>query len=141
MLMFRRWVPTVVLTCLSVAIASPGGLLPYPRSEVPTGQAGAVYVVSETNISSTADKVTIQTLAGVLARHSPRIYTIKSADPTFTPTCMNDDTTVFWLNDLESHHNITFDYTYLSNSRGLLQLFADSLSGFVAYDPNTQTLR
>ena len=85
--------------------------LPYPRSAIPTGQAGVIYVLSEANISARADQVSLQTLAGTLARHSPRIYTIKSASPALTPTSMNDDTTVFWLNDLIQHHALHFDYT------------------------------
>jgi hypothetical protein len=119
----------LVVACSAVS-------LPYPRSIVPTGQAGPIFVVSESNISTLADKVTLQTLAGVVARHSPRIYTIKSASPALKPTSMDQDTTVFWLHDLAEHHGIEFNYTYLSSIHGLLRFFASNVSGFVAYDPN-----
>ena len=52
--------------------------LPYARSAVPTGQTGPIFVVSQAAIAQQADQATLGTLAGVLARHSPRIYTIKS---------------------------------------------------------------
>ena len=46
-------------------------LLPYPRSEIPTGRDGPIFVVSETAIAAKPDQVTLETLAGVLARRSP----------------------------------------------------------------------
>jgi hypothetical protein len=113
--------------------------LPYPRSAVPTGQAGPIFVVSEHNISAQADQVTLQTLAGMLARDSPRIYTIKGESPALTPTSADDDTTVFWLHDLATHHGVQFDYTYLHSLHGLLAMFAPNVTGFVAYDPATQS--
>ena len=66
------------LALLAAIAADADDLLPYPRSQVPTGQAGPIFVISETSIPAKEDQVTLHTLAGVLARHSPRIYTIKS---------------------------------------------------------------
>ena len=112
-------------------------LLPYAKSVIPTGQAGPIFVISETSLSAKADQVTLQTLSGQLARYSPRIYTIKSANASLTPESINDDTTVFWLHDLAEHHNILFNFTYLHNPRGLLRLFAHNISAYVLYDPTT----
>ena len=95
------------------------------------------FVISETSLPAKADQVTLQTLSGQLARHSPRIYTIKSANASLTPESINDDTTVFWLHDLAVHHNILFNFTYLHNPRGLLRLFAHNISAYVLYDPTT----
>ena len=122
---------------ISVVSALPNSTLPYPRSEVQTGQAGPIFVVSEASIAARADQVTLQTLAGVIARHSPRVYTIKSATTELTPATVNDDTTVFWLHDLATHHGITFNETFLHDLAGLIRHFAHTLTGFVKYDPST----
>ena len=125
-------------TLVSVSSALPNGTLPYPRSEVPTGQAGQIFVFSEASVPARADQVTLQTLAGVISRHSPRIYTIKSATTKLTPTSVDDDTTVFWLHDLAQHHGIAFNESYLHDLSGLVGHFADDyLTGFVKYDPST----
>ena len=128
----------IVVTVCGVTLGSnPETLLPYAKSVVPTGQAGPIFVISETSLPDKPDQVTIQTLSGQLARYSPRIYTIKSANISLTSESINDDTTVFWLHDLAEHHNVSFNLTYLHNPRGLLRLFSKNISAFVVYDPTT----
>ena len=127
----------VMMVCGVTLGSNPEALLPYAKSVVPTGQAGPIFVISELSIPEKADQVTIQTLSGQLARYSPRIYTIKSANMSLMPESIDDDTTVFWLHDLAKHHNISFDPTYLHNPRGLLRLFSKNISAFVVYDPAT----
>ena len=72
--------PLLMLSLGLMASASTAAAvdLPYVRSAVPTGQAGPIFVVSQAAVAQQADQATLGTLAGVLARHSPRIYTIKS---------------------------------------------------------------
>ena len=78
----------------AVRAAEPApALLPYPRSARPLLPGSRAFVVSENpnngNVPITkADLVTLQTLAGMLARHSPQIYTIKSASAScHSPGC------------------------------------------------------
>ena len=105
--------------------------LPYPRSLSPSS---SVYVVSTAAIEKD-DQVTLQTLAGVLARSAPAIYTVAS-DPA-APAA--DDTTVFWLRQLEARTSITFHYDYLHDFRSLLTRFAPNVTGYVRYSPQTKS--
>ena len=104
--------------------------LPYPSSKIPTGQDGQIYVFSEYN-QTLPDRVTIATLSGNIARHSPKIYTIKSQNGKITNTSVDEDTTVFWLHDLKTHHNISFNYTYMHDINRLIRHFADIINGIV----------
>ena len=92
-----------------------------------------------------APQVTLQTLAGVLARHSPRIYTVTAA-----PGSVDDlktDASLFWLeqiqSDASSYNNLEFDDTYLHDFKGLLAHVvaaeAGVVDGFVKYDPATNS--
>ena len=81
--------------------------------------------------------MTIATLSGNIARHSPKIYTIKSQNGKITNTSVDEDTTVFWLHDLKTHHNISFNYTYMHDMNGLIRHFADIINGIVIYDPKS----
>ena len=76
-------------------------LLPYPRSLHPAGALAPLYVVRATNLSR-ADVVTLQTLAGVLARTSPSIYVVNSEPDPDAPGYDGKEATVFWLRQLES---------------------------------------
>jgi hypothetical protein len=128
------WLGMAVAQCDTTATSAAAAIdLPYPRAAVPTGQAGPIFVISQASISSQADQATLGTLQGVVARHSPRIYTIKSASPKLQPDSVDTDTTVFWLHDLETHHGLTFDYTHLNDLPALITLFSSNLTGFVAY--------
>ena len=57
----------VVVSLIGPATAD-SSILPYPRSPTPTGAAGPIWVVDASAITDHADRVTLQTLAGVLAR-------------------------------------------------------------------------
>lgn len=131
----------LVVLLVAVLELQAGGATPYPypRSTVPTGQAGPIFVVSQLGLPKDY-QVTLGTLAGVLARYSPRIYSIKSGSPKLLPTSVDDDTTVFWLHDLAQHHNIAFNYSYLNDLESLIALPAikANISGFVQYDPSTR---
>ena len=107
-------------------------LFPYARSVSPTGSE-LIYVISETAIPHQGDQVTIQTLSGLLARDTPRIYTIKSKFPNLTNVSIDNDTTVFWLNDLETHHGIKFSFQYLHDPESLINEFIDEIKGYVIY--------
>eukprot|EP01052_Picozoa_sp_SAG31_P012163 SAG31_NODE_705_length_12695_cov_3.147007_1_plen_162_part_00 len=111
---------------VETAAASSAELLPYPRSQYPTGGlpgAKELFVISEANITGKSDQVTAQTLSGVLARVSP----------------VDEDTTVFWLHYLQSNHGLQFDFRFLGDLKGLLKHFAQNVSGYVKYDPSTKS--
>lgn len=121
------------------AAAPPSDLLPYPRSAISAGAAGTpVFVVSNGNLSRT-EQVTVSTLAGVLARHTPSLYTLNTlagADAT--------DTTFFWLNVLKNTTTIAFDDRFMAstlngNLAPLLTHFSANISGFVQYDSTTDS--
>eukprot|EP01051_Picozoa_sp_SAG22_P012179 SAG22_NODE_1243_length_5022_cov_3.983953_4_plen_148_part_00 len=87
-----------------------------------------------------SDQVTLQTLAGLLARTSPRIYTIKSASPALTNRSVDDDTTVFWLADLQAEPwSLQFSFKYLHDLPGLLGHFRKDIAGYVKYDTTTKS--
>ena len=68
---------------VAVAIAAVQSVdLPYPRSLFP---ARTVFVASTVGLSHD-DQVTLQTLAGVLARTTPSIYTVDSATSSASAT-------------------------------------------------------
>ena len=119
-----RWAPPTP----TPSLLQPGDL-PYPRSATP---ASHVQVVSTTGLSHD-DAVTLQTLAGVLARDQPQLYTIDSPSPTHP---VEGDTTVFWLHEMVKHGMITVSYEHLSDFPALLGHFAPKISGFVTYDPS-----
>ena len=104
--------------------------LPYPRPHIPLNANATVFVVLTANLSH-SDQVTLQTLAGGLARNTPRIYTVDSL-PTAPDT---DDTTVLWMDELAK--TIKFDPAYLTDFRGLLRHFAAEIGGYVRYDPQS----
>ena len=108
--------------------------LPYPRSTVPAGAEAPVYVMNSETLSH-EDSVTLQTLAGVLARHTPRVYTVDS--PPAAPS--RADTTHFWLQQLQLQTSIVFRYDYLNAFYGLLDHFAHNITGFVRYNARTNS--
>ena len=103
--------------------------LPYPHS---LERAGALFVVSMRGLS-TADQTTLGTLAGVLARQTPQIYTVAGA--------VNDtagDAAAFWLSRLvATEPHIRADTRFLHDLPGLIMHFGSKLDGFVLYDDQT----
>jgi hypothetical protein len=87
-----------------------------------------VLVVCSGCLPDHHDQVTLQTLAGALARHSPTIFTVDSDPP--APT----DTTWLWLRTLEAQTPLAFSHTYLHDLPGLLRRFAPNITGYVTYD-------
>jgi len=134
---------SVVFTALSSAVyvsAVASDVLPYPRSATPTGSS-AIHIVDASNLTDHADQVTLQTLAGVLARNTPGIYTVTAAPGTVDD--LKTDASLFWLeqmqSDASSYNNLTFDDTYLHDFHGLLAKEAGVVDGFVKYDPTTNS--
>jgi hypothetical protein len=106
--------------------------LPYPTSLHPTGSA-PLFIVSLQNLSK-ADSVTVCSLAGVVARVTPQVYTVAGA--------MNDttgDAAAFWLSELRASHALRVDTSYLGNLPGLLANFRSQLDGFVYYNATTSS--
>ena len=106
--------------------------LPYPRSASPTG-AAPLFVVSERGLSP-ADMVTVGTLAGVVARAVPQIYTVAGG--------LNDtatDAAAFWLSELSrTTPSLRVNATFLHDLPGLLTHFGSShIDGFVTHNANT----
>ena len=128
---------SVLLSAVAASAAPP--LLPYPRSTRAAGEGDdVVFIVSNANLSRT-EQVTVSTLSGVLARDSPRLYRLNT--PEGDPT----DTTHLWLNVLRNTTTIEFDDTTLLPStlagsiETLLAHFSRNISGFVLYDPTTNS--
>jgi hypothetical protein len=141
------------------AAAPSTAVLPYPRSAAPAGTDGPLYLVSTQNMTEPADVVTLATLAGVLARRSPRIYVVNSDPAAFDPADPTSDTTVFWWQQMKAALGpataaggggggggvgggggaglVEFDeHTHLHGDlAGLLRRFAGSLIGYVTYSP------
>ena len=85
---------------------------------------GPVFVVSTSSIPTHEGKVTLMTLAGLVARKAPSIYTVDT-DPT-SPGAAAADTTVFWLEQLQADSkrlNLTFDMRYVNDFAGVLAHF------------------
>ena len=130
------------LTILADAVAVrqhglPGSLLPYPRSLHPAGSLGSLYVFPITNLSNPVDVVTVETLAGVLARTSPTIYV------TTASLSSTSDTTVFWLHQLQARHSgsVSFDETTFADGdlQKLLRHFRSNITGYVKFNPSTNS--
>ena len=112
-------------------------LLPYPRSLHPAGSLGSLYVFPITNLANPVDVVTVETLAGVLARTSPTIYV------TATALSASSDTTVFWLRQLQARHSgsVSFDETTFADGdlQKLIRHFQSNITGYVTFDPSTNS--
>eukprot|EP00756_Hemistasia_phaeocysticola_P053605 Hpha_TRINITY_DN29456_c0_g1::TRINITY_DN29456_c0_g1_i1::g.70172::m.70172 len=127
--------PAVLLSCC--AAVAHATLLPYPKSKLPCGAAGPLHVVSTANMTA-SEVVTLQTLAGVLARDSPSIYVVKS-NPAED---VADDETVFWLHELERYYKeaVPLSYTYLNGDvSGLLRQYRGNITGYVWYEGGNTT--
>ena len=95
--------------------------LPYPVSANPTGNA-PLFVVSTRSLS-VSDQVTLGTLAGVLARQTPSIYTVAKE-----PNATAADAAAFWLARLlHTSPKLRIDTRYLDDLPGLLTHFRRQL--------------
>jgi hypothetical protein len=113
----------------------PGPLLPYPRSPLPVGAAGPLYVVATDGVGSKADLVTLETLGGVLARRSPKLYTVPSP-PAEGGDGSRDSSEHFWSRTLASDLGVKLDTRYLGDVRGFFRHFASSVAGYVRFNLN-----
>ena len=84
---------------------------------------------------SISDHVTIETLAGVLARVTPRLYVVNTIAHDMT------DSAAFWLAAAlrKNHPHITVNETFFRRDpRALLRHFKSSIDGYVLYDPSNK---
>ena len=115
--------------------AHPEPLLPYPRSQLPVGADGPLYVVATDEVGSTADLVTLETLGGVLARRSPKLYTVPSP-PERGGDSSGDSSEHFWSQTLASDLGVKLDTRYVGDVRGFFRHFASSVTGYVLFNLN-----
>ena len=115
--------------------AHPGPLLPYPRSQLPVGADGPLYVVATDGVGSTADLLTLETLGGVLARRSPKLYTVPSP-PGGGGDSSGDSSEHFWSRTLASELGVKLDTRYLGDVRGFFRHFASYVAGYVRFNLN-----
>ncbi|MDR3628223.1 MAG: GxGYxYP family putative glycoside hydrolase [Ignavibacteriaceae bacterium] len=90
---------------------------PYPVSQKPD----TLFVINDNNFSDT-ELLTIQTLQGILAQTKPRIYRVRG------------DGYPLWLNDLKSYYEVTTNYTYSADLKGLLSHFKNEINGYLLTD-------
>ena len=109
--------------------ASSLGYAPYPTPLSPTGTA-PLFLVSGNGLSD-ADRTTLATLSGLLARDTPQIYAIDADPRPFDPT--NPNAYDLWLSELETHYSVKTDASYLHDFNGLLSHFIANASAIVGY--------
>ena len=103
-------------------------LLPFPRSQIPVGSDGPLFVVATDDIPSQEDRVTLETLGGVLARRSPKLYTVPS------PAGRQESHEHFWLAHIAHDLGVEMDRRYIHNASGFFEHFASSVAGYVRFD-------
>lgn len=110
----------------SVDLAACDG--PYPCSRRPTGSA-PLHVVSHSRLSR-ADIVTLDTLAGILARDTPRIFRLEDAGGSKS----NGDNW-FWLRRLRDVYGVETNYTLLNAAAWeLAREFRNHIRGYVLFN-------
>ena len=109
--------------------ASSLGYAPYPTPLSPTGTA-PLFLVSRNGLSN-ADRTTLATLSGLLARDTPQIYAIDADPRPFDPT--NPNAYDLWLSELETQYSVKTDASYLHDFNGLLAHFIANASAIVGY--------
>eukprot|EP00940_MAST-03C_sp_MAST-3C-sp2_P002449 g2449.t1 len=129
----------LLVTHVTTASSLETSAFPYPKSTFPAGDLGPLFVVSTQNVTERADIVTLQTLAGVLARTSPSIYVV-SSDPSVSGS-ENADSTIFWLKEMQRQHpTLDISFRHLRGDLiGLLQRFRSNITGYVRFDPTTNS--
>lgn len=110
-----------LLNVLTLAPSPVHGAGPYPHATQPTGTA-PLFVVADGSLAP-GDVVTLQTLAGALARLTPRVYRVT--------TGLNDtDSYALWLRELQEH-GVAVNATYLHDLPGLLGHFSGAGGGVI----------
>ena len=102
--------------------------LPFAHSTSPL--SGSLFVVSTSKIRSQADIVTLTTLAGLVAREKPEIYTVGSVPGD------SGDSNAFWLSQLSASQGIALNTTFLDDTPALLMHYAAAgrIKGYILFD-------
>ena len=87
---------------------------PYPVSSTPD----KLYVINDGNFS-TSQRITIETLQGILAQTKPQIYRVAT------------EGYLMWVNDLKDNYNVTLDNSLDSDFKGLISNFKDKINGYI----------
>ncbi|MCK5457335.1 MAG: hypothetical protein KAI45_09435 [Melioribacteraceae bacterium] len=87
---------------------------PYPVSQTPD----KLFVLNDANFSA-SQRITIETLQGILAQTEPEIYRVAT------------EGYLMWVNDLKDNYNVELDYSLDSNFEGLISNFKDQFSGYI----------
>ena len=91
---------------------------PYPVSERPD----TLFIVEDSRFNE-AQRLTIVTLQGLLAKNKPRLYRIVNTG------------SVLWLQDLIDQHRVTADSSYLGDFVGLIDFFKEQIPHYILCDP------
>lgn len=87
---------------------------PYPASSI----IDTLYVVNDHHFSE-AERLTIQTLQGLLAKQKPAIYRNRGGGY------------AIWLDQLIAEHGIIADYSFNEDFDGLMHHFKNAISGYI----------
>ena len=87
---------------------------PYPVSQTPD----TLFVVNLWEYSD-SEKLTIQTLQGLLAKTNPTLFSWIGGSSTI------------WLDDLENNYSFVSDTSYWNDFPGLMSHFANEISGYI----------
>eukprot|EP00049_Salpingoeca_infusionum_P019130 m.360371 g.360371 ORF g.360371 m.360371 type:complete len:634 (+) comp19009_c0_seq1:159-2060(+) len=121
-----------IMACMiSSATALAGLNSAYHKSARPVGTS-PLFVVSDSALNAT-QTVTIETLAGGLARDTPQIYRV--ADQLNSTS----DSYAVWLDIMRTNYSVAVNTTFLNSPLQLLQYFAPRMRGMVLYDPATNS--
>ena len=90
---------------------------PYPYSQVPD----TLFIIRDGDFSE-AERLTIQSLQGLLAKEKPRIYRDRGVGYSI------------WLQDLMNNYGIVADDSYSKDLLGLVTHFQDKISGYILCD-------
>lgn len=96
---------------------------PYPVSQTPD----KLFVINDGNFT-VSQRITIETLQGILAQTKPQIYRVAT------------EGYLMWLNDLKSNYNVTIDNSFDSNFKGLISNFKDQLNGYILSSSESPSL-
>ncbi len=87
---------------------------PYPASQVPD----TLFVIDEGHFTP-AQRLTIETLQGILAQKKPVLYRLIPGGYTL------------WLSDLQEKYGVALDHSFETDFKGLLTHFKNRISGYI----------
>ena len=103
----------------------------YPRSTFPVER---LFVVAENALPCPGDLITLDTLAGGLARRCPEVYRVQTARSFYRMDATPGDppeSTLRWLRELRDEWGVTLDDTYIRNVYELVATRAECIDGYV----------